>query len=248
MTVFQRRVRLLLADEGSLFRGVVKAWLDEQPDMWVVAQASALDQIPAAMESTRPDVIVINLTLDEPHRVGAMIREVVTGAAVVGLAEREDLDLLVMALDAGATAYLSTDAGMPELAHAVRAVRAGEIVVPAGLSSPLLAFLLRRRGQTRKAGKAVERLTRRERLVLALLADGANNQAIAEVLGISPQTARTHVQNLLRKLSLHSKLEAAAFVLEHGLRDELLGSEDARSLEPLPARRPVRAAALMQTP
>jgi DNA-binding NarL/FixJ family response regulator len=85
----------------------------------------------------------------------------------------------------------------------------------------LLANLVRRRAEQGVAVRAVSGLTRREKEILSMLADGASNDRIAERLVISPQTVRTHVQNLLRKLDLHSRVEAAAFVHANGIDEEL---------------------------
>jgi two-component system nitrate/nitrite response regulator NarL len=98
-------------------------------------------------------------------------------------------------------------------------------LVPPELLGSLLDRLLRRRNEQDAALRLVSQLTPREKVVLALLSDGARNQAIAESLGISPETARTHIQNLLSKLGLHSKLEAASFAIQSGILDEIRGSD-----------------------
>jgi two-component system nitrate/nitrite response regulator NarL len=90
---------------------------------------------------------------------------------------------------------------------------------------PLLKRLIVRRREQDEALRRMSRLTRREREVLALLAEGADNDGIAQALVISPQTARTHIQNVLSKLGVHSRLEAAAFVVQNGILDELVGAE-----------------------
>jgi two-component system nitrate/nitrite response regulator NarL len=87
----------------------------------------------------------------------------------------------------------------------------------------LLSRLIVHRRQQDEALKRMARLTRREREILALLAEGADNDAIAQELVISPQTARTHIQNVLGKLGVHSRLEAAAFVLQNGIMEDLVG-------------------------
>jgi DNA-binding NarL/FixJ family response regulator len=90
---------------------------------------------------------------------------------------------------------------------------------------PLLTHLIRRHREEEEARRRLRDLTRREREVLALLAEGTDNDAIAQRLVISPETARTHVQNVLHKLGVHSRLEAAAFVLQNGVLRELAGSD-----------------------
>jgi two-component system nitrate/nitrite response regulator NarL len=89
---------------------------------------------------------------------------------------------------------------------------------------PLLSRLILRRREQDDALRRAGRLTRREREVLALLAEGGDNDAIAQRLVISPQTARTHIQNVLSKLGVHSRLEAAAFVIQNGILEDLAGA------------------------
>ena len=88
----------------------------------------------------------------------------------------------------------------------------------------LISNLVQRRRERDRAARVLRSLTRREREVLSLLADGADNDAIAQALVISPQTVRTHIQNVLNKLGVHSRLEAASFVIRNQLGDELVVS------------------------
>jgi two-component system nitrate/nitrite response regulator NarL len=90
----------------------------------------------------------------------------------------------------------------------------------------LLSELIRRRRAQDDVLRTMARLTRREREVLALVADGADNESIARSLLISPETARTHIQNVLNKLGVHSRVEAADFVLQNGILEDLVGAEE----------------------
>jgi DNA-binding NarL/FixJ family response regulator len=97
----------------------------------------------------------------------------------------------------------------------------GEAVVPRRLLGALLGTLIQRRRRDNEAAARFARLTRREREILTLVADGEDRQSIARALFISPQTARTHIQNMLTKLEVHSRIEAARFAHEHGYTDDL---------------------------
>lgn len=130
--------------------------------------------------------------------------------------------MLLEVLDAGANGYLTRDAPLAELIRATRAVHGGETLVPPKMLGPLLSSLLRRKRDQDRAFERLARLTVREREVLALLAQGSDNDGIARALVISPQTARTHIQNILGKLEVHSRLEAAAFVTRSGLLGNLV--------------------------
>ncbi|MGH2727436.1 MAG: LuxR C-terminal-related transcriptional regulator, partial [Actinomycetota bacterium] len=153
----------------------------------------------------------------------ALIRDRVPSCGVVLLAPNEDLQMLVAALEGGVNGYLTKDCPLSEMVEAARAVARGETLVPKQMLGPLLGRLIRRRRQQDEALNRLDRLTRREREILVLLAQGADNQTIAQVLVISPETARTHIQKVLGKLGVHSRLEAAAFVVRNGILEELRG-------------------------
>jgi DNA-binding NarL/FixJ family response regulator len=137
------------------------------------------------------------------------------------LAPSEDEELLIEALEAGASGFLTKGAPLSELIEASRRVYHGEVLIPPRLLGPLLARLIRRRREQNEAMRQMTKLTKREKEILALLTGGADNNAIAQALVISPGTARTHIQNVLNKLGVHSRLEAAAFVIRNGILEEL---------------------------
>ncbi len=219
----QPRIRILLADEQSLFREAVRVVLESQPDLEVVSEAG--DGLQAALEAerTRPDVALVDAHLpnaDGVH-ITPLILERRPECKVVVLADVEDHELLIEALEAGASGFLTKGSPLSELIDAARRVQRGEVLIPPRLLGPLLGRLIRRRREQDQAYRQMSKLTKREKEILALLSDGADNNAIAQALVISPGTARTHVQNVLTKLGVHSRLEAAAFVIRNGIRDEL---------------------------
>jgi DNA-binding NarL/FixJ family response regulator len=224
-------IRVLLADEHALFREAVKIILDYQPDLQVVAQAR--DGLEAIAEAgrARPHVAIMSAEIS-PLDVGEttrMIRETLPGCSVLILAVQEDLDTLVAAFEGGAHGYLTKEDGLDQLVEATRAVTRGETLVPARMLGPLLTRLIDRRRDEDEAVSRLSRLTRREREVLMLVTDGADNLRIARALTISPETARTHVQNILGKLGLHSRLEAVAFASRAGRQ---IGSGPSRASNP----------------
>jgi DNA-binding NarL/FixJ family response regulator len=139
----------------------------------------------------------------------------------VVLSDAEDEQTLISAIEAGADGFITKGCPLSELIDAARAVHRGETLVPPRMLGALLQRLIRRRREQDVAIRRVSRLTPRERQVLALLAEGANNDGIAQSLVISPETARTHVQHVLSKLEMHSRLAVAAFVVSNGILDEL---------------------------
>jgi DNA-binding NarL/FixJ family response regulator len=218
MTGGTAKIRVLLADEHALFREAVTIILDSQPDLRVVAQAR--DGLEAIAEAgrTRPHVAIVsaNITPLDVGETTRMLRETPPGCRVLILASQEDLDTLVASFEGGAHGYLTKEDGLDRLVDATRAVTRGETLVPHRMLGPLLTRLIDRRRDEDETVSKLSRLTRREREVLVLVMDGADNHRIARALTISPETARTHVQNILGKLGLHSRLEAVAFASRAG--------------------------------
>ena len=216
-------MRILLADHQSLFREGIRAVLDDEADMEVVAEAQDGPGALAEAERTRPDVAFLDSMLGGCTGVEAtrMLTQRVASCRVVLLSPRGDLEELIEVIDAGARGYLTKAAPMEEVLEAARAVDRGETVVPPRMLGDLLDELTGRRRVDDEATRQLSKLTPREREVLALVAEGADNRAIADYLAISPQTAKTHVHNLLGKLGMHSRLEAVAFVSRHGVMGRL---------------------------
>jgi DNA-binding NarL/FixJ family response regulator len=217
------RVRILLADAHSLFREAVRMALDGQSDLKVVAEASDGLQAVAEAERSHPDVALLDAGL--PNCDGVRATELLGAKApdcrVVLVSSEEDQGLLLAAVLAGARGFLTKGSPLEELIGTARGVAEGETRIPPRLLGQLIDRLVRRRQEQDQALKRISKLTRREREVLGLLAEGGDNDAIAQALVISPQTARTHVQNVLGKLGVHSRLEAAAVARRNDVVEEL---------------------------
>jgi DNA-binding NarL/FixJ family response regulator len=214
-------VRVLLADAHSLFREALSSALAAEPDLAVVAEAR--DGLEAVAEAARsePEVAVLDAELPNCDGVRAtrLIRDRLPGCRVVVLAAEEDHDTLADAIQSGASGYLTKASPLTDLVEAIRAVHRGDTLVPARMLGGLLDRLVNRRHEQSSAVRRMGRLTPREKEVLSLLAEGGDNETIAQALVISPQTARTHIQNVLVKLGVHSRLEAAALAIQNGLLD-----------------------------
>jgi DNA-binding NarL/FixJ family response regulator len=221
------RIRVLLADRHALFREAMRAVLESETEIHVVAEAR--DGLEAVSEAERslPHVAIldVDLPMSDGARTTATIKARVPECQVLVLSAREDYRSLIEVLDAGASGYLTRESPLAELIQATKAVHHGDTLVPPGMLGPLLSDLLRRKRDQDRGFERIARLTTREREVLALLAQGSDNDSIARSLVISPQTARTHIQNILGKLEVHSRLEAAAFVMQSGLLANLVRSD-----------------------
>jgi DNA-binding NarL/FixJ family response regulator len=217
------RVRILLADAHSLFREAVRMALDGQHDLSVVAEARDGLQAVSEAERSRPDVALLDAALPNCDGVRAteLIAQRVPDCRVVLVSAEEDHGLLMAAVLAGARGFLTKGSPLEDLIATTRGVAEGETRIPPRLLGHLVDRLVRRRHEQDQALKRISKLTRREKEVLGLLAEGGDNDAIAQALVISPQTARTHVQNVLGKLGVHSRLEAAALARRNDVVEEL---------------------------
>jgi DNA-binding NarL/FixJ family response regulator len=204
-------IRILLADEHSLFRQALRELLDRESDFEVVAEAGEQAEALAQATKTGADVALIGLDLASGDGIAALreLRELLPECRAVLIADREDADVLLRAVQAGASGYITKSYALADLMATIRAAHRGESIVPPSMLGELIQNLLRRRSYEDEAVERIGRLTRRERQVLTLLAEGGNKETIGRVLFISPETARTHIQHVLAKLGVHSRLEAA---------------------------------------
>ncbi len=214
---------IVLGDRHPLFQEAVRSVLEGEPKLRVLATAGDGNRAVAEAERHRPDVALLSANLQhcDGFSATALIRSRVPTCRVVILAGNRDNVALARSVEAGASGYLPEDCPLTEVIAAIHAVHRGDVLIPPNMLGDLIERLAGRHNGREEARRLVSSLTRREREILALLAHGADNDVMAEELYISPQTARTHVQNVLAKLGVHSRLEAATFVNRHGLRDEL---------------------------
>lgn len=227
MTNQRNRLRILVAYSQWLFRESVGAALESQSDIQVVAEACDGVQAVSQARRTNPEVALVEAGLPngDGFRTTRLIREEVPACVVLILADRPDDRMLLDAAEAGASGYLTQASPLAHLIEAIRVLSTGGTFVPPHMTDTLRAHLVRRRREESEARHKFARLTPRERRVLTLLADGADNDRISQVLVISPHTARTHAQNVLTKLGVHSRLDAAALATLTGIATELEGTE-----------------------
>jgi DNA-binding NarL/FixJ family response regulator len=207
-------MRILLAADQSLFREAICFALSSSPDMEVVSETDDGRDAIAEAERRRPDVAFLDAELPPSGgvSVGQAIAERVPECRVVILSPTEDERTLVEAVMGGAVGYLTRFVHLSQFLETARAVDRGEAVIPPTLLPGLLAELVKRNRDEDEALARLAKLTKREHEVLVLLSRGADNRTIAAKLVISSETARTHIQNVLAKLGVHSRIEAAAFV------------------------------------
>lgn len=221
-------VTVLVADRDVLFRTAVAAVLAQQPGFRVVAEAGDADEAVRHLLAELPAIALVGAELPPgggPALCTAARTAGYEGKLVVYSTEPVHVTLLA-AMEAGADGYLVQDLDVPQLVETLHAVLRGEAYVPVTMLGGLLHDLVQRRRDRSAGERRLDRLSRREREVLALLAGGRDVASIAAELVISVQTARTHIQNVMTKLEVHSRLEAVAFAREHGILDRITASGD----------------------
>jgi DNA-binding NarL/FixJ family response regulator len=214
----QRPVRVFVVDDHTVVRRGLRGYLEMVDDMEVVGEAvdgrEALDGIAALVVAGRPpDVVLMDLLMPGMDGVTATaaITQRYPEMEVVAMTSFTQADMVHGALQAGASGYLLKDAEADEVAAAIRAACRGEVHLDPVIAKQLTRLLVAPKPQT------VDALTDREREVLVLVAQGLSNQQIANALVISERTARTHVSNILSKLGVASRTQAALLAIREGI-------------------------------
>jgi DNA-binding NarL/FixJ family response regulator len=209
-------IRVLIADDHEVVRRGLRTFLDLQEDIEVVAEAEDGDEAVAASERLTPDVILLDLVMPRRDGVAAIseIRRRSPRTRVIVLTSFLDDDKLLPAVRAGAAAYVLKDIQPQELVQAIRTVHGGDSLLHPAAAARVMAELAA--DGERRAGAA---LTPREREVLSLIARGMPNKVIARELRVSEKTVKTHVSNLLGKLGLTDRTQAALYAVREGIVD-----------------------------
>jgi NarL family two-component system response regulator LiaR len=209
------RIRILVTDDHAIIRKGIRAMLEIVPDMEVVGEAADGQTGVAQAAALRPDVILMDLVMPEMDGIEAIrqIKAHQPEARILVLTSFAGDDKVFPAIKAGALGYHLKDSDPEELVQAIRQVHRGEASLHPMIARKLLQELARPLEQP----PTPDPLTQRELEVLRLVAQGLDNQEIADRLVISEATVRTHVSNILSKLHLASRTQAALYALREGL-------------------------------
>jgi two-component system nitrate/nitrite response regulator NarL len=207
-------MRILIVDDHVLFAEAIRLALLDQ-GIGEIALASDAEHALEALDDggRRPDVILMDVGLPDRNGIelGAEIVERWPDVRVIALTGQKDRAVLREAMRVGFHGFLTKDAQVSRVVNAINTVQGGEVVMPQALTRPVSIRY------DDHAALLAAQLTDREREVLARLAEGCASDDIAAQLGITRNTVRTHVQSILAKLGVHSRLEAVAFAVRHGV-------------------------------
>nr|WP_203622162.1 response regulator transcription factor [Streptomyces sp. SID8499] len=209
-------IKVLVVDDHQVVRRGLRTFLEVQDDIEVVGEAADGAEGVARAEELRPDVVLMDVKMPVLDGVEALrrLRDLGNGARVLIVTSFTEQRTVVPALRAGAAGYVYKDVDPEALAGAIRSVHAGHILLQPEVAGALLSQEEAQSGLGRGGS-----LTEREREVLGLIADGRSNREIARALVLSEKTVKTHVSNILMKLDLADRTQAALWAVRHGVTD-----------------------------
>ncbi len=205
-------IRVLVVDDHKLVRQGLRFLLGQEEGIEVVGEAADGEQAIESARRLRPDVVLLDLLMPKLDGVSALpkIKAVRPEARVVVLTSDQDDERILQAIRGGATSYLLKSAGVEEVVAAVRGAAGGESHIAPAVAARLM-------GEVRRDRERVDQLSKREQEVLIGLARGRSNKEIARDLGIGEETVKTHVSNILAKLHLADRRQAALYALQQRL-------------------------------
>jgi DNA-binding NarL/FixJ family response regulator len=216
-------IRLVIATDIRLYREGLTQLLGRVAGLSIVGMASDLEDTLKSVRDLRPDVVLIDLATPESHTTVRAVRVIQPDLKIVALTVPEREEEVIACIEAGVVGYVTREAGIADLVAAVQSVGRGEF-----LCSPRVAALLRERLATLVASQGTPEgeahLTTRELDILKFLESGLSNKEIARQLGIEVATVKNHVHNILDKLHVHRRGEAAARM--RGERRRLTARDD----------------------
>ena len=228
------KIRILLVDDHALFRSGIRSLLEREENFEVVGEAGDGSEGTKCAQQLLPDVVLLDLHM--PGLSGLqtlkLIRDSVPSVRVVMLTVSEDTEDLAEAMRNGATGYLLKNAEAASMIDAIRMAVRGETVIPQimlgglfGTSvTPQKTAVRKISDHATRSHPVIEKLTPRERQILSGIAQGHSNKFLARELNLSESTVKIHVQSILRKLRLTSRVQAAVYAVEHGLAEETKGA------------------------
>jgi two-component system response regulator NreC len=212
------RIRLLLVDDHEVVRSGLKMLLENESDLKIVGEANTGGQALEMVETLKPDVVIMDITLPDISGIDVTrrIKETHPEVAVVALTIHEDQQYFFEMLQVGASGYVPKRAAPDDLITAIRAAHRGEMYIYPSLAKLLVGDFLSRSGDD-DAKETMTGLTPREQEVLSLLAEGKTNDEIAGLLSVSVHTVARHRENLMGKLGLHNRSELVKYAIRKGL-------------------------------
>jgi DNA-binding NarL/FixJ family response regulator len=208
-----KRILVLVIEDNRLVREGLAALLNEQPDFTVVAAAEGGNAGLLQVRETKPHVVLVDATLGshDSHRLVESVRKEVPQSKVIVMDLLPAKEDIIAFIKAGANGFIVKDATLEDFVRTIRSVADGADVVPPSLTATLLSHIVDQAvSRSTEAVLEAVSMTKREREITSLIAEGMSNKEIAQRLNIATYTVKSHVHNILEKLALHSRLQIAA--------------------------------------
>ena len=211
-------IRVLIADDHALFRQGIRRLLETAGDIEVVGEASSGSEAVSLVEQLAPDVALLDVSMPGLSGIDAagMIKTASPRTCVVMVTVHTNEEFLFQAIKAGAMGYLLKDSLPEELLRAVRVVHRGEALLAPEMAAKVVKEFARTT-EAKDLAPVLTPLTQREVEILHHVADGLANKEIAQRLGISERTVKNHLSNIMEKLQVNSRTQAAIYALRAGL-------------------------------
>ena len=211
-----KKIRILVIEDNRLLRDGITAMLNEQADMHVTATIGSGNNVLLKASQTKPHVILMDVGLKsfKESSVVELIKKNMPEAKVIGMGFVPTQLDIVEFIEAGASGFILKVATVKEFIGTIRSVAQGIKVLPPSLAGSLFSHVIEH--AIKKKGKItnIVRMTKREREIIVLIADGLSNKEIARQLNIATHTVKSHVHNIMEKLALHTRLQIAKFTRE----------------------------------
>jgi DNA-binding NarL/FixJ family response regulator len=210
-----KRIRILIIEDNRVLRDGLTIMLDGQADMRVVATIGSGNNVLQNARETKPQIILLDVGLKNLNELSVVqsVRKNLPDAKVIGMGFVPSQSDIVEFVSAGASGFILKDATVKQFLGTIRSVSQGAKVLPPTLTDSLFSHIVEL-AITKKKGNRISavRMTKREREIIALIADGMSNKEIAQRLSIATHTVKSHVHNIMEKLALHSRLQIAKFI------------------------------------
>jgi len=214
-----KRILVLVIEDNRLVRDGLAALLDAQPDFKVVAAAEGANAGLLQVRETKPHVVLVDAALGnhDSHRLVESVKKEAPQSKVIVMDLLPAQEDVIAFIKAGANGFIVKDATIEDFVRTIRSVAEGADVVPPALTGTLLSHIVDQ-AVTRSTAAVLEavQMTKREREITTLIAEGMSNKEIAQRLNIATYTVKSHVHNILEKLALHSRLQIAAHAHKSG--------------------------------
>jgi two-component system NarL family response regulator len=212
-----RKIQILIIEDNRVLRDGITAMLNEQADMRVAAAIGSGNNVLLIASQTKPHVILLDMGLKNfrESSVVESIRKKMPEAKVIGMGFIPSQSDIVEFVEAGASGFILKDATVKEFIGTIRSVAQGVKVLPPSLTGSLFSHVIEHALKNKKGNVTnAVRMTKREREIITLIADGLSNKEIARQLNIATHTVKSHVHNIMEKLALHTRLQIAKYTRE----------------------------------